>query len=313
MDNSQPVVAIIGPTAVGKTEIAIQLAERLGTELVSADSRLLYRGLDIGTAKPSPQDLARVSHHLIDVADPDETWSLAVFQQAAAAAISQIQARGKLPILVGGTGQYLRAILEGWTPAKLAPQPALRAALSAWATEQGHLAMHARLAVLDQAAAAKIDPRNVRRTLRALEVILASGQRFSQQRGSGRSPHRVLQVGLSLPRPELYARIDARIQAMLAAGWLDEVRAVLAKGYAPSLPSLSAIGYAQLGEVLAGKRTLDDAVIDIKRKTRTFVRRQGAWFRPHDANIHWFDAGDLLLADKIEDLIISFRNKEAKD
>ncbi len=306
MDKRLPLIAIIGPTAVGKTEFAIQLAERLDAELVSADSRLLYRGMDIGTAKPSRQDLARVRHHLIDVADPDETWSLAAFQRAAAEAIAQIHRRGKLPILVGGTGQYLRAIFDGWAPPKLAPQPQLRAALAAWAEELGGEQLHRRLAVVDPPAAQNIDARNVRRTLRALEVTLASGRRFSQQRGRAVSPYRLLHLGLTRPRQELYARIDARIQTMLDAGWLDEVKALLANGYAPSLPSLSAIGYAQLSRHLRGEISLEQAIVDIKRRTRIFVRRQSAWFKPNDPQIHWLEAGDSQLIDKTEAMIKNF-------
>ncbi|MEX1143623.1 MAG: tRNA (adenosine(37)-N6)-dimethylallyltransferase MiaA [Anaerolineales bacterium] len=310
MDRRLPLVTIVGPTAVGKTEFAINLAERLGAELVSADSRLLYRGMDIGTAKPTSAQLARVPHHLIDVADPGETWSLAAFQQAAARAISNIHARDRLPILVGGTGQYLRAILDGWVPAKLAPQPRLRAALAAWAEQLGGQQLHVRLAVVDPFAAQHIDARNVRRTLRALEVTLASGRRFSQQRGRGESPYRVLQLGLSRPRPELYARIDDRILAMLDAGWLDEVKRLLAKGYDPALPSLTAIGYAQLSKHLRGELTLDDAIRDIKRKTRLFVRRQAAWFKPTDQSLHWLQAGDFDALDKAESLIRNFIPKE---
>lgn len=284
-----PLVAVLGPTAVGKTETAIAIAERWQGEIVSADSRLFYRGMDIGTAKPSSAERARVPHHLIDVASPDETLSLAVFQQQAAAAIESIHTRSKLPLLVGGTGQYIQAILAGWLPPALPPQPALRAALEGWAEQIGGGALHARLTALDPDAAANIDPRNVRRTLRALEVIFATGRRFSQQRGQAPSPYRVLRLGLTRPRAELHARIDARIDAMLAAGWLDEVRSLLAAGYSPSLPSLSAIGYAQLAQHLAGELPLDEAIAEIKRLTRSFVRRQYAWFKPADPAIHWVD------------------------
>lgn len=301
-----PLIAIGGPTAAGKTEIAIEVAERLEAELVSADSRLLYRGMDIGTAKPTLEQRAKVPHHLIDVADPDETWSLAMFQQAAATAIAEIHRRGKLPILVGGTGQYLRAIVEGWAPPRLAPQPGLRAALAAWQAEIGAQGLHDRLATVDSDAAAIIDPHNSRRTQRALEVIFASGRRFSEQRARRESPYRLLQIGLTRPRKQLYSRIDTRIENMLANGWLDEVRGLLAKGYSPSLPSLSAIGYAQLGEHLAGQMTLDQAVAEIKRRTRMFVRRQAAWFKPTDANIAWFDASDPAVVDAIESKIRGF-------
>ncbi len=304
--NKIPLVAIIGPTAVGKTEIAIQLAEKVNGEIVSADSRLLYRGMDIGTAKPSATDLARVPHHLIDVADPDQIWSLAVFQSAAQKAIADIHSRGKLPILVGGTGQYLRAILEGWEPPKLAAQPKLRAALEDWASEIGKGGLHARLARLDLEAARGIDPRNLRRTIRALEVILSTGRKFSEVRTKIESPFRVLQIGFTRPRAVLYQRIDNRIAAMLAAGWLEEVQRLMAKGYSPDLPSLSAIGYHQLIGHLSGQLSLEEAIVEIKHATRMFVRRQANWFKKYDPNIHWFDAGDEKTVVEIEKLVQHF-------
>lgn len=285
----KPLLAIVGPTAVGKTEVAIRIAERWDGEIVSADSRLLYRGMDIGTAKPTTEQRARAPHHLIDVANPDETWSLALFQQRAAETIASIHARRRLPILAGGTGQYVQAILQGWAPPALPAQPAFRAALAAWAEQLGGDGLHARLARLDAEAAANIHPRNIRRTLRALEVIFATGRKFSAQRGRARSPYRVLRLGLTRPRAELYARIDARIDAMLAAGWLDELRGLLAAGYRADLPSLSAIGYAQLARHLQGELNLDEAVLEIKRATRAYVRRQYAWFKPADPEIIWVD------------------------
>jgi tRNA dimethylallyltransferase len=284
-------VVLLGPTAAGKTEIAIQLAERLGGEIVSADSRLFYRGMDIGTAKPSPAQRLRLPHHLIDVADPEEPWSLVLFQQQARRAIQDIQARGALPFLVGGTGQYIRAVTEGWQAPAAHPDPRLRGALEAWAAEIGPSGLHERLASLDPQAGAQIDPRNLRRTVRALEVILSTGKPFSAQRQRGENPYRLLTLGLTRPRPELYGRIDARIEAMFAAGWVDEVRGLLAQGYAPTLPSLSAIGYPQVIDYLRGKCTLDEAVMLIKRQTRQFVRRQANWFKADDPQIHWFTAG----------------------
>jgi tRNA dimethylallyltransferase len=301
-----PLIAIVGATAVGKTQTAITVAERWNGEIVSADSRLLYRGMDIGTAKPSAEQRSAVVHHLIDVANPDETWSLAVFQQEAAKAIASIQDRGKLPILVGGTGQYMKAILQGWQPPALPPQPGLRAALEGWADEVGKEGAHARLAMLDPAAAANIDARNVRRTLRALEVIFSTGRRFSAQRGKFGSPYRLLQLGLTRPRPELYARIDQRIDAMLTAGWLDEVRGLLAKGYSPDLPSLSAIGYRELVKHLNGELTLDEAIIEIKRATRAFVRRQGAWFKATDPDITWIDMSQAEAPAKLDSAMRAF-------
>ena len=287
-----PILLIIGPTAVGKTEAAIQLAEQLDGEIVSADSRLLYRGMDIGTAKPSLADRQRVPHHLIDVTTPDQVWSLAVFQRAAHDAIAGIHQRGRLPLLVGGTGQYIRAITEGWQIPKVAPEARLRLALEHWAERIGPFGLHQRLAALDPLAAAAIDPRNLRRTVRALEVILSTGQRFSIQRQRQPVPYPTLQIGLARPRPELYARIDARIQNMIEMGFVQEVRALLAQGYSPDLPTLSAIGYGEMTQYLLGKLTLEEAVATMKKRTRVFVRRQASWFKETDPLIHWFQMGE---------------------
>jgi tRNA dimethylallyltransferase len=297
-----PLVVIVGPTAVGKTEISIQLAERLAGEIVSADSRLFYRGMDIGTAKPTRAELARVPHHLIDVAGPDQVWSLAVFQQAAYQAIAKIHARGRLPFLVGGTGQYIRAVTEGWQIPKVKSSLPLRQALENWAAEIGPDELHDRLTALDPEAAAKIDYRNLRRTVRALEVILRTGQQFSAQRTKGVPPYRSLQIGLTRPRKELYARVDARIDAMLADGFVDEVRELLGQGYSPDLPTLSAIGYREIVAHLKGKTSLQEAVKLIKRHTRQFVRRQANWFKEDDPNIHWFKVEPNTVAE-IEQLI----------
>jgi len=287
-----PLVVLLGPTATGKTEIAIRLAERLGGEIVSADSRLFYRGMDAGTAKPTLAERKRVPHYLIDVADPDETWSLVLFQQEARRAIHDIHTRGALPFLVGGTGQYIRAVTEGWQAPAVQPDPRLREALEAWAAQIGPLGLHERLAQLDPVAGEQIDGRNLRRTVRALEVIVSTGKLFSAQRQKSETPYRLLTLGLTRPRPELYARIDARIDAMFAAGWIDEVRGLLAKGYSPALPSLSAIGYPQVIDYLQGKSTYAEAVMLIKRLTRQYVRRQANWFKENDPQIHWFTAGE---------------------
>jgi tRNA dimethylallyltransferase len=295
-----PLVVILGPTAVGKTEISIQLAERLDGEIVSADSRLFYRGLDIGTAKPSSDDRARVPHHLIDVAEPDEIWNLAIFQRAARRVISEVHGRGHLPFLVGGTGQYIFAVVEGWQIPLSKPDPQLRSALKDWADEIGHEGLHQRLVRLDPVAAARIDPRNLRRSIRALEVIFQTGRRFSDQTKRGASPYDTLLVGLSRPRPELYTRVDTRIEAMLAAGFEEEVRGLLAKGYDPQLPNLSAIGYRQMIAYINGEVNLDEAVMLMKRYTRQFVRRQANWFKPDDPDIHWFRVGENTVSEVAE-------------
>jgi tRNA dimethylallyltransferase len=291
-ERKPPLIVIVGPTAVGKTGISIQLAERLEGEIVSADSRLFYRGMDIGTAKPTPEERLRIPHHLIDVADPRETWSLAIFQRAAADAIADIHLRGKLPFLVGGSGQYIHAVTHGWAPPSTAPDAPLRATLEGLAKSMGNDWLHARLALLDPASAKSIDARNLRRTVRALEVIFTTGRKFSEQRGQAENPYRLLTIGLTRPRQELYARIDARIEAMFATGLLEEVRSLLAQGCSPDLPTMSAIGYRECVAILRDEITLDEAKIQMRRLTRIFVRRQANWFKLEDPEIKWFEAGD---------------------
>ncbi|HWQ11816.1 MAG TPA: tRNA (adenosine(37)-N6)-dimethylallyltransferase MiaA [Roseiflexaceae bacterium] len=274
-----PLLAVIGPTAVGKTALAIELARRLGGEIVSADSRQVYRHMDIGTAKPTLAERAAAPHHLIDVADPDEEFSLATYQDLATRAITDITARGRLPILAGGTGQYLAAILEGWQLPRVAPDPALRAALEREAAERGAEALHARLAQVDPEAAAGIAPANVRRVVRALEVYTLTGRPISAQRARQAPPYRSRTIWLTLPPPALYARIDARVDAMLAAGLLDEVRGLLARGYGWELPAMSSLGYREFRPYLAGECPLEEAVQRLKYDTHAFARRQKAWFQ----------------------------------
>lgn len=288
MQPKPPLILIVGPTAVGKTELAIQLAENLNGEIVSADSRLFYRGMDIGTAKPSQAELARVPHYLIDIVNPDETLSLAVFQEKAKDIIADIHSRGKLPFLVGGTGQYVRAVTQGWTPPEVVADPRLRAELERLNGEKGAEWLHAELHRLDPESAIKIDARNVRRTIRALEVILTTGRKFSEQRGQTESSYRLITIGLTRPRPELYQRVDERIELMFANGFVDEVMGLLEKGYSPTLPSMSAIGYRECVSVVNGLLTEEQAKAEMRRVTRIFVRRQANWFKESDPNILWF-------------------------
>ena len=286
--NRPPLILIVGPTAVGKTELAIQLAERLNGEIVSADSRLFYRGMDIGTAKPTREEQTRVPHYLIDIVDPDEILSLAVFQQKAHQVIADIHTRKKMPFLVGGTGQYVRAVTESWTPPEVQPDERLRNELEKLKDENDIYWLHEKLKNLDPVAAEKIDPRNYRRTIRALEVILTTGKKFSEQRGQGESPYHLITVGLTRPRPELYERVDQRINAMFANGFLEEVKTLLAKGYSTSLPTMSAIGYRECIRVIHGELNEEQAKAEIRRATRIFVRRQANWFKESDPNIKWF-------------------------
>ncbi len=296
-DLPYPLVVILGPTAVGKTEISIRLAEMFAGEIVSADSRQFYRGMDIGTAKPTQADQARVAHHLIDVADPDDTWSLAVYKKAAEQVIDEIHSRGKLPFLVGGTGQYVHAVLEDWTIPEQAPDARLRQALNGWADTIGPLELHRKLRLVDPEAAEHIQPSNLRRTVRALEVIFGTGRRFSEQRQRKGSRYSYLKIGLRRPRSELYQRVDARIQQMISEGFADEVRALLERGYDRQLPTMSAIGYREMIAYLRGEMSLDEAVIQIKRLTRAFVRRQANWFKESAPDIHWLSVGENTLED----------------
>ncbi len=305
MQNTPPLILIVGPTAVGKTELAIQLAENLNGEIVSADSRLFYRGMDIGTAKPSAEECARIPHYLIDIVNPDETLSLAVFQQKAKEIIADIHGRNKLPFLVGGTGQYVRAVTEGWTPPKVTPDEKLREVLEKMKDENSTEWLHAKLKVLDEAAAEKIDARNVRRTIRALEVIFTTGRKFSEQRGQVESPYQLVTIGLMRPRSELYERVDQRIEAMFANGFVDEVKSLLAKGYLPTLPSMSAIGYRECVKVVQGEISEEQAKIEMKRITRVFVRRQANWFKESDARIRWFHPSQENTAEEVEQYIVN--------
>ena len=271
--------AIVGPTAVGKTALAVALAQQLGAEIVSADSRQLYRLMDLGTAKPTPAERAAAPHHLLDICDPDEPFSLAAYQELATHAIAAIIARGRPPLLVGGTGQYLAAVLEGWQVPRVAPQPELRASLERAATEHGAAALHARLAAVDPAAATQIAPSNVRRVIRALEVYSVTGVPISAQQTRQPPPYAIRTLWLTRPREELYARADTRADAMIAAGLADEVADLRRRGYSWALPSMSSLGYIQLRPFLEGEATLAACVERLKFDTHSFIRRQEAWFR----------------------------------
>ena len=288
-DKIIPLVVILGATAVGKTEAAIDLAEEIGGEIISADSRLFYKGMNVGTAKPTARQLKRVRHHLIDVASPDDTWNLAKFSKKGAEAINEIYSRGKIPILVGGTGQYLRAIIEGWEIPEVPPNEKLREAIEKWSSETSVEGLHARLQCLDGEAAASMDARNLRRITRALEVIFTTGKKFSGQRLRKKPPYEVFQIGLKRSRDEIYERIDQRIDSMIRSGFLEEVRSLMAEGYSSELPSFSAIGYKQIANYLQMESSLDEAIVEIKRLTRKFVRRQGNWFKDDDPSITWVD------------------------
>lgn len=284
-----PLVAIVGPTGVGKTALSLRLAGDVGGEVVSADSRQIYRRMDIGTAKPSAEEVARVPHHLLDVVEPDEPFSLALYQEMAFRAIDGILARGKAPLLVGGTGLYVRAVVDNLAIPRVSPHPDWRAEWQAAAESEGVEALHRRLQEVDPDAAERIDPRNVRRVIRALEVHRATGAPFSQVGGAREARYEVHRIGLTMERALLYARIDARVDSMMERELLDEVRLLLASGYSPELPSLSGLGYRHLIDHLKGSYNLEEAVRRIKRDTRRYVQQQYNWFRLADDQIQWFD------------------------
>jgi tRNA dimethylallyltransferase len=284
---------IVGPTAIGKTALAIRLGQALRGEIISADSRQVYRYMDIGTAKATPEERAALPHHLIDIVDPDQELTLAHYRRLASETITQIALRARLPILVGGTGLYVRTVTEGWTVPEVPPDVALRARLEAEAERLGPQALHAGLAAVDPLAAQRIDARNVRRVIRALEVYQHTGTPISALQGKELPDYDILKLGLTMARPALYARIDARVDRMLEQGLVDEVRGLVKRGYGYDLPSMSGLGYRQIGQYLRGEVTLEEAICLIKRHTRRFVRQQYNWFRLSDPTTHWLDAATL--------------------
>jgi tRNA dimethylallyltransferase len=281
-------VAVVGPTGVGKSRLALYLARALDGEIVSADSRQLYRFMDIGTAKPAPDELSLVPHHLIGVVSPNQDFSLAQYQQLAFKAIEDINQRNKLPLLVGGSGLYVWSVLEGWRIPAVAPDPELRRRLEAKAAGGGEK-LYRELARLDPVAAQKIDPRNVRRIIRALEVHRRAEAPISRIQGKKSPSFNTVVIGLTADRAELYRRIDRRVDEMIERGLVDEVKGLLERGYDASLPAMSGIGYKQIVLFLKGKLTLADAVQQIKFESHRLVRHQYSWFRPKDDRIRWFD------------------------
>lgn len=283
--NGAPLLAIVGPTAIGKTNISIQLGARFSGEIVSADSRLLYKGLDIGTAKPSSDERLIIPHHLIDICRPDETITLGQYKRMAVAAIDAIQKKGDLPLLVGGTGQYVRAIIEGWGIPEVPPQERLRDVLESLGEDELNLWLRQ----LDPISARRIESRNIRRVIRAIEVTLITGQPMSVMQRKSPPAYEVRIIGLTCDRRVLYERIDARVNEMMQTGFLDEVAGLRRRGYDRRLPSMSGLGYRQLWAYLEGECELDEAIERIKFETHRFARQQYTWFRLDDSNITWFN------------------------
>jgi tRNA dimethylallyltransferase len=287
--SKEKLIVILGPTAVGKTDLAIEIAETINGEIISADSRYFYKGMNIGTAKPDEDQLKKIKHHLIDIADVNENMSLATYQKAVITAIEEIHSMGKLPILVGGTGQYIYAIIEGWQIPANSPDPNLRRILNEWVLEIGPEELHKKLSVVDPEAAKLIDFRNTRRTIRALEVIFNSGRKFSDQRKKTNPNFAYKLIGLYRDRHELYERIDKRIEEMFKKGFISEVQALLELGYSIDDPPMSAIGYCEVINYIEGKMDLKESIDRIKQRSHEYVRRQANWFKSTDQRIKWFD------------------------
>lgn len=293
-------VAIIGPTAIGKSELALALAEKCGGEIVSADSRQVYRFMDIGTAKPGSQQQILAPHHLIDLIDPNQEFSLALYQKLAIQTIEAILEREHLPLLVGGSGLYVWSVLEGWKIPEVPPDQALRRHLESRAQSEGGLSLYQELQALDPEAARQIDWRNLRRVIRALEVCQATGVPFSQLQNKQPPDFTALIIGLTTGREDLYRRIDLRVDRMIEQGLVAEIMGLLDKGYGLDLPALSSLGYRQIGLFLEGRLTLDVAIQQIKFETHRFARHQFAWFRANDKRIHWFDVRRDFMSQAIE-------------
>ena len=301
-----PLIAVVGPTATGKSGLALDLAQRFKGEIVNGDSRLVYRHMDIGTAKPSHQELGLIPHHLVNIVDPDDTYSLALYLDQASQAIRDIHGRSRLPFLAGGTGQYIRALLEGFSAPQVSPNPSLRAGLQRQAVEEGSESLWRRLQEVDPEAAVSIDYRNVRRVVRALEVYQETGVPFSQARSREKPPYNRLMIGLALERKALYQRIDRRVEAMVDAGWPQEVARLLEMGYSPTLPSMSSLGYREMAAYLCGVLSLEEAVERINAATHRYARSQYAWFRLNDPRIQWLESDDEALLDNASRLIENF-------
>jgi tRNA dimethylallyltransferase len=282
-------IAIVGPTAVGKSELALHLARYFPIEIISADSRQVYRYMDIGTNKPSLAERESVPHYLIDVVDPDQDFNLAMYHQLAIEALKTIKQKDKLPLLVGGSGLYVWSLVEGWKIPQVPPDQERRSQLEARAEQEDSPSLYQELRDIDPIAAVKISPTNTRRIIRALEIYHATGQRPSQLQRKEAPDFTTLLIGLTRERSELYRRIDYRVDNMIRMGLVEEVENLLKRGYSLSLPSMSGIGYKQIGQFLQGEMTLPQAIDKIKYETHRLARHQYAWFRLGDSRIHWFD------------------------
>ena len=307
---SEPVICVIGPTAVGKTALAVSLARRFGGEVLNADSRQVYRGMTIGTAKTTPEEQGVAPHHLVDILDPSESFGLALFLERASGAIRDIRRRGRLPIVCGGTGQYVWGLVEGQRVPAVPPDPEFRAGMEAEAKRMGAHALHRRLAAIDPARAAALDARNVRRVIRALEIYHVTGRLASEMQPASSQAGNSLILGLTMPREALYRRIDERVDRMMEAGFLREVEELTEAGYPMGEGPLDSPGYRELGQYLAGEMSLDDAIARTKTQTHRLARRQYAWFKLTDSRIRWLSGDDPELPERAAERVSAFLDSD---
>ncbi|WP_017812465.1 tRNA (adenosine(37)-N6)-dimethylallyltransferase MiaA [Paenibacillus shenyangensis] len=310
-------LVLVGPTAVGKTAISIEIARRFGAEIISGDSMQVYRGMNIGTAKIRPEEMNGIPHHLIDIHSPDEPFSVAEFQQRCRALIPDIASRGKLPFIVGGTGLYVESVSYEFQFSENGADEAFRQEQTDYALQNGAQALHDRLAAVDPESATRLHPNDQRRIIRALEVYHMTGVKLSDQlsRQMKQSPYQLCIVGLTMDREMLYKRIEARIDQMLEEGLLEEVQHLLDQGYTPGMVAMQGLGYKEIAAHLSGGVPLQEAVVLLKRDTRRFAKRQLSWFR-HMQDIHWVDVSDTNHSeqhiDKVYDIVAGnlYRDRE---
>lgn len=280
-------ISILGPTAVGKSRVAVEIAKKINAEIISADSMQVYRGMDIGTAKLTLEERQDIPHHLIDIRNPDEEWTVSDFVREVKKLKREIVKRGKTPIIVGGTGLYLWALLEGFSFPIAPADKEIRKRLE----KQPLSTLYSRLSTLDPQAVEKIHPNDKKRIIRALEVFELTGVPITKlhriQKKENREEKPVL-IGLTLPRDQLYHRIEERVDKMIEKGLIEEVKGLLAKGYSKDLPSFQALGYKEVVEYLEGKQSKEQMIAELKKRTRHFARRQMTWFKRFK-NVKWFE------------------------
>lgn len=311
----KPFVVLAGPTAVGKTELSISLAKKLDAEIISADSMQVYRQMNIGSAKITREEMQGIPHHLIDVLDPDEEFHVVRFQEMAKKAMEEIYARGRLPLLVGGTGFYIQALLYDIDFQAAGESEEIRSSLLKEAREKGNQVLHDRLRQVDEAAALAIHPNNVKRVIRALEFYLTTGRQISRHNAEQKkrqSPYDFRYIVLHARREELYRRIDLRVDRMLEAGLVEEVRALRDQGYTKEMVSMQGLGYKEILDYLEGNSSLSEAVYRIKRDTRHFAKRQLTWFR-REPDVIWVDKTELgYREDAVLEQVLQYMNWDRK-